>query len=35
LLDDIKQIADPLPYTLEAGVEETIGWMRKQGIIEC
>ena len=34
-LDDIRKLADPLPYTIEAGVDETIDWMRQQGIIEC
>jgi len=33
-LNNIRQIADPLPYTLESGVDETLNWMRHEGIID-
>lgn len=32
-LEPIKQIANPLPYSMEQGVEETIAWLQKHNLI--
>jgi len=33
-LEPIKQVTGPLPYTMEQGVEETILWFKKHGLIK-
>ena len=33
-LEPIKQVTGPLPYFMEHGVEETILWFKKYGLIK-
>jgi hypothetical protein len=33
-LDNIKEITGNLPYTMENGVAETIGWLKKSNHIK-
>jgi len=33
-LESIKSVTGPLPYSMEQGVEETIGWLRKHDLIK-
>ena len=33
-LENVRALADPLPFTLAQGVEATITWMRQQGMIQ-
>jgi hypothetical protein len=32
-IDATREVVGPVPYSLEQGVDETVAWMRKSGLV--